>query len=81
MLIEIKETEKLRVLQAIRFFKDKTVSVATIANKAGYNANRVRFIIDLLLQECRIKKIPVKNFNKHYRRYRYEVTNSLSSTK
>ena len=72
--IKVEEAEKLRVLRSTKSFKGKTVSVAKIAAKINANENRIRFVIDLLIEEKRLIKIPVKNFNQYYKRYYYEVT-------
>ena len=72
--IEIKTTkeEQQQVLQAIKQYEGKTISVASIAKLAGLNPNRVRFIIMDLIENNKIKRIPTKAFNKHYIRYKYE---------
>lgn len=71
--IKITEEEKLLVIQAVRKLQGKTVSVAKIASSASMNPNRVRFIVEDLLEENRIKRTPTKVFNPRYIRYSYEV--------
>lgn len=71
--VKIYKEEKDRIVVVIGSMKGKTVSVAAIATAAGYNPNRTRFIIEELVQEGRIKKVPTKSFNKKYIRYSYEV--------
>ena len=63
------------VLKAIATLAGQTVSVSDIAKKAGINQNRVRYVITDLEEAGKIKRIPTKAFNKHYIRYKYEVTN------
>jgi DNA-binding Lrp family transcriptional regulator len=71
--VKIYPEEKDKVVDAIKRQRDKTVSVAAIAKAAGFNPNRTRFIIDELLEEGRIKRVPTKVFNPRYIRYSYEV--------
>ena len=63
------------VLKAIATLSGQTVAVSDIAKKAGINQNRVRYVITDLEEAGKIKRIPPKAFNKHYIRYKYEVTN------
>lgn len=63
------------VLKAIATLSGQTVAVSDIAKKAGINQNRVRYVITDLEEAGKIKRIPTKAFNKHYIRYKYEVTN------
>lgn len=83
--IKIAEDEKTKIIAAIKTLQGKTVPISKIAEVAKMNPNRVRFIVEDLLEEGRIQRVPTKMFNKHYVRYRYEVSNantiSLSSTK
>lgn len=81
MKLNITQAERLQVISVIKINKNKQISVAKIAQKIKGNPNRVRFIIEELIADHKIKKVPVKNYNKHYRRYTYEIINSLSSTK
>lgn len=63
------------VLKAIATLSGQTVAVSDIAKKARINQNRVRYVITDLEEAGKIKRIPTKAFNKHYIRYKYEVTN------
>lgn len=65
--------EKEAVKKAIKTFNGQVTSVTKIANVAGMNANRVRFIIDFMEQDCEIVKVPEKMFNAKYIRYSYQV--------
>lgn len=49
------------------------VSMSTIASDLGLPASAVRYSIDALVAQGRLRKIPVVSYNKSYRRYRYEV--------
>ena len=40
---------------------------------AGMNQSRVRYVITDLEEAGKIKRVPVKAFNVHYIRYKYEV--------
>ncbi len=65
--------EQNRVLEAIKKLQGQTVAVSAIASMAGMNQNRVRYVITDLEEGGKIKRIPVKAFNAHYIRYKYEV--------
>lgn len=65
--------EQDRVLEAIKKLQGQTVAVSTIASMAGMNQSRVRYVITDLEEASKIKRIPVKAFNVHYIRYKYEV--------
>lgn len=65
--------EQSRVLDVVRKLQGQTVSVSAIASMAGMNQSRVRYAITDLEEAGKIKRIPVKAFNVHYIRYRYEV--------
>lgn len=71
--IVINESEKLQLLKAFKKHQGITISVSKIAEVAGMNPNRTRFIIEDLLEEGRLKRTPTKQFNKNYIRYSYEV--------
>lgn len=73
IIINTSLDEQNKVLKALTFFNGKTVSVSAIADKAGLNQNRVRYIITDLEELNKVKKVPTKSFNRHYVRYRYEV--------
>lgn len=49
------------------------VSMSTIATDLELPASAVRYSIDELVAQGRLRKIPVVSYNKSYRRYRYEV--------
>ena len=65
--------EQDRVLEAIKKLQGQTVAVSAIASMAGMNQSRVRYVITDLEEDGKIKRIPVKAFNEHYIRYKYEV--------
>lgn len=71
--VKIFPHEKEKLVAVINKHKGKTMSVAALAADAGFNPNRTRFIIEELLQDGRIKRIPTKAFNARYIRYSYEV--------
>ena len=71
--INISEQEKVNVMRAIKQLNGKTTSVNEIADKAGYNPNRTRFIVDDLLEDGRITREVKKKFNDKYIRYSYSV--------
>ena len=71
--IVIHEHEKQAVLKALKEKQGITISVSKIAELAKLNPNRTRFIIEDLIEEGRLKRIPTKKFNDRYIRYSYEV--------
>lgn len=71
--INISEDEKKKLLKAIKKVEGQTISVAKIAEKAKMNPNRVRFIIEDLIEENRLERIATKKFNPRYVRYSYKV--------
>ena len=71
--ISTTEDEQNRVLEAIKKLQGQTVAVSAIASMAGMNQSRVRYAITDLEEGGKIKRIPVKAFNEHYIRYKYEV--------
>jgi predicted transcriptional regulator of viral defense system len=71
--IMIHEHEKQAVLKVLRKKQGITISVSKIGELAKINPNRTRFIIEDLIEEGRLKRIPTKKFNDKYIRYSYEV--------
>ena len=49
------------------------VSISTIAADLLLPISSVRYSIDALVEQGRLRKIPVVSYNKSYRRYRYDV--------
>lgn len=71
--VKIHQHEKDELLKVIKKNKGVTISVAKLAQQAGQNPNRARFVIDELLDDGKIKRVPTKNFGTKYIRYSYEV--------
>lgn len=72
--IKIEEKEKLKTLAVVNTLKKKPIiSIAMIARNASINSGRMRFIIETLVDEGRLNRIPVRNDNDRYKRYKYEV--------
>ena len=71
--VRIFPEEKDALVKVIKKNAGKTISVAALAKEAGFNPNRSRFIIEELLEEGRIKRVPTKSFNERYIRYKYEA--------
>jgi predicted transcriptional regulator len=65
--------EQQKVLEAIKTVVGKTVAVSEISRIAGLNQNRVRYVITDLESSGKIVRIPTREFNSHYIRYKYEV--------
>lgn len=72
--LNIKEYEKINVLNAVRLLKDKATSVDKIASMTDISSNRVRFVIEDLLDEGRLFREVVKNYGPRYIRYKYSIT-------
>jgi len=72
--IETTQAEQDKVFEVIKRNTGKVIAVSRIAELAGMNQNRVRFVIVDLVENKRINRIPVKAFNARYIRYKYEVT-------
>lgn len=74
ILIQLTEAEKLQTIKVIKMLKKKKMmSIACIAKNAGINSGRMRFIVEILVEEGRVAKVPVKLINDRYKRYKYEV--------
>lgn len=71
--IEIRPEEKATVLQAIKKTEGQVIAVSGIAKEAKMNPHRVRFVVQELLEENKIKRIVAKAFNERYIRYKYKV--------
>lgn len=71
--ITTSDEEQAAVLQAVSLLTNTTVSVATIASKAGIAPSRARYVLLDLEESGKIKRIPTQAFNKHYIRYKYEL--------
>jgi len=73
--INISAEEKDATVRLIKHLS-KTVSTMSVQNMADMldeNVNRLRYIIDALLAEGRIEKIPVGMHKANYKRYTYKV--------
>lgn len=73
IVIEISEQEKLEVMKLMKKFEGVPVSIAKIAESGDLNPNRTRFVVSDLVEEGRLKKILVKDYGPHYRRYAYTI--------
>lgn len=71
--IETTSEEQASVLKVLRKHEGETIAMSKIASEACINRNRVRYIITDLIDAGKIKQVPVKAFNAHYIRYKYEV--------
>jgi len=71
--ILIPESEKLEVLRAIEKISGQVSSVAKIADLTTIATNRVRFIVEDLVEEKRVAKILAKSYNESFKRYKYII--------
>jgi len=71
--IETTAEEQCTVLDAVKTHEGKTVAVSKIAETAKLNQNRVRFVLEDLIELGKIRRTPTKAFNPRYIRYSYEV--------
>lgn len=67
------QEEQDAVLEALRTMQGEVAPVSKIATTAKLSQSRVRYAIADLLESGKIKREPVKAFNRHYIRYKYEV--------
>lgn len=69
--------EQAEVLLAIRIINrtqnGQSVPMTVIAKEAALTANRVRYVITDLVDSGKLRRVPIKAFNKHYVRYAYEI--------
>ncbi len=65
--------ERDHLYDVLRRFHDKETPVATIATAAGMTPTRVRYVIDDLVAEGRLDKVPTRSINARYMRYKYLV--------
>lgn len=73
IIIKITEEEKKAILLVVRRLQGKIISIATIAKHAKMNSNRVRFIVEDLMEENKIKREVAKMYNERYVRYYYTI--------
>lgn len=71
--INTTEQEQKEVLDVLKNLQGKTVPVSKIADLAGMNQNRVRYVLIDLIDANKIKKVATKAFNAHYVRYKYDI--------
>ena len=76
ILVKVSEEEKLLVLKAIEATDGEISSVAKIALMAKMSKNKTRFVIEDLVNECRVTKRIMVSFNNHYSRYVYSIGGS-----
>ena len=71
----IKKIKKKKIVSGKIYASSKNmaISVSAIAKEVGQGTNHVRFIVDELVAEGRVLKIPLKDENRYYRRYTFEV--------
>ncbi len=67
--------EQETVIKALGIFKGDTVAVSAIARESHIPQNRCRYVLDDLIAQGRVLKIPTKTLNVHFVRYRYDVLN------
>lgn len=72
--IKIHDFEKNKMIIVISKHPNETLSVAALAKFAGYNPNRLRFILDEMLEEGSIVKTCTRSVNSRYLRYSYKIT-------
>lgn len=74
MQLKVADKEKLKIIATVKTLKKKPIiSIAMIAKNANINSGRVRFIVEMLVEENKLKKTVVKSTNERYIRYFYEV--------
>ncbi len=71
--IETTPEERYAVLQVIKEIDGQVTPVSKIAEKAGLNQTRARYVIMDLMEQSKIARVPHRAFNKHYVRYSYKI--------
>ena len=74
IIVETTQEEQEAVLDALKEIGEVVTPVAKIADKAGLNATRTRYVLMDLEEAGKIQRLPSKAFNKHYVRYYYKIT-------
>lgn len=65
--------ERDKVLSVIKKHEGETLTMSAIAKEARINPNRVRYILQDLLDQGHIRKELTKFFNERYKRFAYFV--------
>lgn len=65
--------ERDHLLDTVRNFHDREVAVSTLSHFSGMTQTRVRYVLDDLIAEGRIDKVPTRSINARYMRYKYLV--------
>jgi predicted HTH transcriptional regulator len=72
-MIKTTKNEQDEVAKFLKQRKGEMTPMSLIAKGTSVSKNRVRYVIDDLVAEGRIKKIPVRELSPKYIRYKYEV--------
>ena len=65
--------EQQKVYDYIKTVPDKQLSVSAISRETDLVQSRARYALDDLVSEGYIEKIPIKQFNNKYIRYKYVI--------
>lgn len=71
--VKIYDEEKDKLEQIVKKNQGETITLKKLAEEAEQNVNRCRFIMEALIEEERVRKVPTKKYNAKYIRYKYEV--------
>lgn len=74
IVIQTTDEEQQKIIDVLKqIVPMRAISVAKIAKEAHLNSTRARYAIMDLEEQGRLKRIPLKAFNKNYIRYGYKV--------
>lgn len=71
--VETTPEERDTVLQVIKEIDGQVTPVSKIAEMAGLNQTRTRYVIMDLIEQSKIARVPHRAINKHYIRYSYKI--------
>lgn len=65
---------KSKVIKTLEYIKEHSgeqITIADISDAAGVPHSNARYMLDLLVEQGRIEKVPLKATHKYYVRYTY----------
>lgn len=77
--VKIFDEEKDVLEQIVKKNNGQTITLKELAKQAEQNPNRCRFIMEALIEEERVRKVPTKKYNAKFVRYKYEVIDDAKS--
>lgn len=65
------KSEVVKALEYIKEHSGEQITIVDIAEAAGVPHSNARYMLDLLVKQGRIEKVPLKATHKYYVRYTY----------